>query len=92
LILYLDRYFDPLPCRISSLGTKCYWDASIDHDQNHHLNRAVVFGVFVINTQVRSTQSIFIQETIGNATSVLMAKVAELALAADGNGEFSVGF
>jgi hypothetical protein len=63
-------------------GTRCYSDASIDPDQNSPSSRRANLGVFIINTQAHPAQSIYIQGMISNATSVLMAEAAALALAA----------
>jgi hypothetical protein len=60
-------------------GTRCYSDASIDPDQNSPSSRRDDLGVFIINTQAHPAQSIYNQEMISNATSVLMAEAAALA-------------
>jgi hypothetical protein len=63
-------------------AVRCYTDASIAPDLLSLPPRAASIGLFIINTQVNPTQTIYIKAKMTRATSVLMAEAAAIALAA----------
>jgi ribonuclease HI len=63
-------------------GVRCYTDASLTPDLQSLQPRLAGIGLFIINTQVQPTQTIYIKAKMMGATSVLMAEAAAIALAA----------
>jgi ribonuclease HI len=57
-------------------------DASLSHDTLPTNIRTAGLGVFIVNTLLQPAQTIYVKATFLAATSVLMAEVAALALAA----------
>jgi hypothetical protein len=63
-------------------GTRCYVDASTSPDQPNGHTRMAGLGVFIFNSQIQPSQSIYIRAKLLACTSILMAEAASLALAA----------
>lgn len=75
-----DRFLVPFPTLLQ--GTRCYVDASTQPDLAISTPRDAGLGIFIVNTQVHPTQSIFIRAAMKDSSSVLMAEEAALTLAA----------
>jgi ribonuclease HI len=75
-----DRYFVTTPALLP--GPRCYIDASTAPDQPTKSIRPAGLGIFLVNVQVRPTQTIYIRAKLPACSSVLMAEAASLALAA----------
>lgn len=75
-----DRYTTHTPAMLQ--GIQCYADASTPPDQASMTNKLAGIGVFIVNTQVQPTQTVYIKAKLTNSSSVIMAEAAALALAA----------
>ena len=81
-VTLVDRLTVHLPELLQ--GVRCYTDASITPDLPSFppRARAAGIGLFIINTQVNPAQTIYIKAKMTRATSMLMAEVAAISLAA----------
>lgn len=61
-------------------GSRCYIDASTSPDQARAPPTIAGLRIFILNFQVQPTQTIYIQATLTNCSSVLMVEAASLAL------------
>lgn len=75
-----DRYLVRHPGLLH--GVRCYTDASTSPDLPSPNSRNAGIGLFIINTQVQPSQTIYIKATMAATASVLMAEEAATALAA----------
>jgi ribonuclease HI len=75
----VDIFLVPIPTALH--GTRCYIDASTQPDQQVPVPRDAGIGIFIVDTQSQPSHSIFIKAAMKDASSVLMAEAAALALA-----------
>lgn len=75
-----NRYTTHTPAMLQDI--QCYADASTPLDQASMTNRLAGIGVFIVNTQMQPTQTVYIKAKLTNSSSVIMAEAAALALAA----------
>jgi hypothetical protein len=80
LILGRREYTITLPTLLSC--PRCYTDASIIPDTIKQTTRKARLGVLIVNSQMQPIQNIYIQGSIDNSSSVLLAEAAALLLAA----------
>jgi len=75
-----NRYTIHTPALLQTIG--CYSDASMLPAKSSPMPREAGIGVFIVNTQVQPTQTIYIKAKLTGTSSVLMPESAALALAA----------
>jgi hypothetical protein len=64
-------------------GTICYSDASIVPDSVSSMPRPAGIGIFIVNMQVQPPLKLQVNATLSDASSVIMAEAAGLAIAAN---------
>jgi len=63
-------------------GITCYVDASMELDTLAHNIRPAGLGIFIVNMQAQPESRIHIKAVLNDTSSVIMAEVAAVALAA----------